>query len=58
MVLAIGERLGRYEILAPLGTGGVGEVYYARDPQLERPVAIKVLTSSRATGQAARTISA
>jgi len=36
-------RLGPYEILAPLGAGGVGEVYRASDPRLERDIAIKVL---------------
>jgi dipeptidyl aminopeptidase/acylaminoacyl peptidase len=51
MTLAAGERVGRYEILAPIGAGGMGEVYRARDPQLERSVAIKILTASRsATG--------
>ncbi len=38
-----GHRLGPYEIVAPLGAGGMGEVYRARDPRLERDVAIKVL---------------
>jgi len=41
-VLAAGSRLGPYEIVAPLGTGGMGEVYRARDPRLRRDVAIKV----------------
>ena len=43
MALANGTRLGPYEILAPIGAGGMGEVYRARDTRLERTVAIKVL---------------
>src|SRR5512141_2767277 len=46
MALASGSRLGPYEIVAPLGAGGMGEVYRARDPRLGREVAIKVLPES------------
>ncbi len=43
MPLSAGDKLGPYEILAPLGAGGMGEVYRARDSKLKREVAIKVL---------------
>src|ERR1700686_5090769 len=52
MTLEAGARLGPYEILAPLGTGGMGEVYRARDSRLSREVAIKVLPAEVASDPA------
>jgi serine/threonine-protein kinase len=46
MPLQSGDKLGPYEILAPLGAGGMGEVYRARDTKLNRDVAIKVLPAA------------
>ena len=48
MLLTAGTRLGPYEITVPLGAGGMGEVYRARDPRLGREVAIKVLPAGLA----------
>src|SRR5450759_307142 len=45
MTIPAGSRLGPYEVVSPLGAGGMGEVYKARDTRLERTVAIKVLPS-------------
>ena len=45
MALEAGTKLGPYEILSPIGAGGLGEVYRAKDTRLDRDVAIKVLPS-------------
>ena len=45
MALNVGDRIGPYEILSPLGDGGMGAVYQAHDPTLQRTVAIKVLAT-------------
>jgi serine/threonine protein kinase len=43
VTLASGSRLGPYEIVSPLGAGGMGEVYRAKDTRLDRDVAVKVV---------------
>ena len=55
MALAPGTKLGPYEIQAPLGAGGMGEVYRARDTRLERTVAIKILPSHLSSNPDLRT---
>ena len=54
MTLAAGTKLGPYEILSPLGAGGMGEVYRARDTKLNREVAVKVLPEDLARDADAR----
>ena len=46
MTLALGVRLGPYEIQSAIGAGGMGEVYHARDTRLHRDVALKILPAS------------
>ncbi|HEY1435788.1 MAG TPA: protein kinase [Thermoanaerobaculia bacterium] len=54
MTLSAGTRLGPYEIVAPIGAGGMGEVYKARDTRLERTVAVKVLSAHLAANEELR----
>jgi eukaryotic-like serine/threonine-protein kinase len=54
MTLAAGARLGPNEKVAPIGESGIGVVYCARDPRLDRQVAIKLLLSEMAADQHAR----
>jgi len=49
MTLSQGDRLGRYEVLGPIGAGGMGEVWRARDTELDRDVAVKILPESFAS---------
>lgn len=51
MALAAGTKLGPYEVIAPLGAGGMGEVYRGRDLKLNRDIAIKILPDLLAKDQ-------
>src|SRR5216683_2128072 len=55
MTISAGTRLGPYEIVAPIGAGGMGEVYRARDTRLDRLVAVKILPDSFAGNQQLKT---
>ncbi|HLN57688.1 MAG TPA: protein kinase, partial [Thermoanaerobaculia bacterium] len=54
MTVSQGTRLGPYEVLSPLGAGGMGEVYKAKDTRLERTVAIKVLPTHLSSSEEVR----
>src|SRR6266550_6923980 len=54
MPLAPGLRLGPYEVVSPLGAGGMGEVYRGRDTRLDRSVAIKILPAELASNEQLR----
>src|SRR5690242_20595144 len=54
MALASGTKLGPYEIIEPLGAGGMGEVYRARDTRLDRTVAVKILPSHLSSNSEAK----
>jgi serine/threonine protein kinase len=54
MGLTSGTKLGPYEIVSPLGAGGMGEVYRARDTRLERDVAVKVLPTNLSSDSSLR----
>src|SRR5947209_10441268 len=53
-MLQAGTKLGPYEIVAPLGAGGMGEVYRARDTRLDRTVAVKILPAEFAQNEQLR----
>lgn len=53
-MLELGARLGRYDVISSLGAGGMGEVYCARDTELDRVVAVKVLPAGALADEAAR----
>lgn len=48
MALSTGMRLGPYDIVSPIGSGGMGEIYKARDTRLDRTVALKILSTALA----------